>query len=211
MAARYKAWVCGRSPAEIVGSNPVGGHGRLSLVRVVCCQVEVSATSWSLAQRSPTDCGVFFEREFEASTIRRFWLPRVCCAMGKKELCCGLVASNPCATTWNIFIFRPSFFWGAVWRGSVTDYRRFGTTHIGPIPKDQAIRDPWPVKARPVCVAPLSRQPHNNARRANITEERKPQLHRGRGTWNLAQFHFTMENEDFHKWSMTDANFGAPA
>jgi hypothetical protein len=27
-------------------------------VSVVCCQVEVSATSWSLVQRSPTDCGV---------------------------------------------------------------------------------------------------------------------------------------------------------
>jgi hypothetical protein len=23
----------------------------------VCCQVEVSATDWSLVQRSPTDCG----------------------------------------------------------------------------------------------------------------------------------------------------------
>jgi hypothetical protein len=28
------------------------------VVSVVCCQVEVSATSWSLVQRSPTDCGV---------------------------------------------------------------------------------------------------------------------------------------------------------
>ena len=27
------------------------------VVSAVCCQVEVSATSWSLAQRSPTDCG----------------------------------------------------------------------------------------------------------------------------------------------------------
>jgi hypothetical protein len=27
-------------------------------VSVVCCQVEVSATSWSLVQRSPTECGV---------------------------------------------------------------------------------------------------------------------------------------------------------
>jgi hypothetical protein len=27
-------------------------------VSVVCCQIEVSATSWSLVQRSPTDCGV---------------------------------------------------------------------------------------------------------------------------------------------------------
>jgi hypothetical protein len=42
----------------IVGSNPTGGHGCLSLVSVVCCQVEVSATSWSLVQRSPTDCSV---------------------------------------------------------------------------------------------------------------------------------------------------------
>jgi len=32
-------------------------HGCLSVVSVVCCQVEVSATSWSLVQRSPTDCG----------------------------------------------------------------------------------------------------------------------------------------------------------
>ena len=31
-------------------------HGYLSVVSVVCCQVEVSATSWSLIQRSPTDC-----------------------------------------------------------------------------------------------------------------------------------------------------------
>jgi len=28
----------------------------LSVVSVVCCQVEVSATSWSLVQRSPTNC-----------------------------------------------------------------------------------------------------------------------------------------------------------
>ena len=27
-------------------------------MNVVCCQVQVSATSWSLVQRSPTDCGV---------------------------------------------------------------------------------------------------------------------------------------------------------
>jgi hypothetical protein len=33
-------------------------HGRLSVVSVVCCQVEVSATDLSLVQRSPTDCGV---------------------------------------------------------------------------------------------------------------------------------------------------------
>jgi hypothetical protein len=27
------------------------------VVSVVCCQVEVSATVWSLVERSPTDCG----------------------------------------------------------------------------------------------------------------------------------------------------------
>ena len=44
VAARSKAWVFGSSPAEIVGSNPTEGHGCLSVVSVVCCQVEVSAS-----------------------------------------------------------------------------------------------------------------------------------------------------------------------
>jgi hypothetical protein len=38
-------------------------------VSVVCCQVEVSATGWSLVQRSPTDCGVS-ECDRETSTKR---------------------------------------------------------------------------------------------------------------------------------------------
>jgi hypothetical protein len=33
-------------------------HGCLSVVSVVCCQLEVSASGWSLVQRSITDCGV---------------------------------------------------------------------------------------------------------------------------------------------------------
>jgi hypothetical protein len=33
-------------------------HGCLSLVSVVCGQVEISATSWSLVQRSLTECDV---------------------------------------------------------------------------------------------------------------------------------------------------------
>jgi hypothetical protein len=44
VATQSKAWVCGRSLAGIVGSNPTGVHGCLSLVSVVCCQVEVSAS-----------------------------------------------------------------------------------------------------------------------------------------------------------------------
>ena len=33
------------------------GHRRLSVVSVVCCQVEVSASDLSLVQRSSTECG----------------------------------------------------------------------------------------------------------------------------------------------------------
>ena len=40
-------------------------HGCLSLVSVVCCQVEVSATGWSLVQRSRTECGVSSECDRE--------------------------------------------------------------------------------------------------------------------------------------------------
>ena len=51
-------WYCGLKSCR--------GHGCLSLVSVVCCQVEVSATGRSLVQRSPTECGVP-ERGREAS------------------------------------------------------------------------------------------------------------------------------------------------
>ena len=44
VAARSKTQVCGRSTAGVVGSNPTGGHGCLSVVGVVCCHVEVFAT-----------------------------------------------------------------------------------------------------------------------------------------------------------------------
>jgi hypothetical protein len=57
-AARSKASVCVRSLAGIFWFESRRGHGCLSVVSVVCCQVEVSATSWSVVQRSPTDCGV---------------------------------------------------------------------------------------------------------------------------------------------------------
>jgi hypothetical protein len=43
VAARSKAFVCGRSPAEIVGSNPTG-VGHVCCDCCVCCYVEVSAT-----------------------------------------------------------------------------------------------------------------------------------------------------------------------
>jgi hypothetical protein len=54
----------------------------LSLVSVMCCQVEVSATGRSLVQRSPTVCGVS-ECYREASIMRRPWPTRGCCAIKK--------------------------------------------------------------------------------------------------------------------------------
>jgi hypothetical protein len=85
MAARYKAWVCGRSLAGIVGSNPAGGggHGYLSPVSVVICQ----GRSWSLPQRYPTEYGVS-ECDSEAPIMRRPWPTKCCCAMETKNLSC---------------------------------------------------------------------------------------------------------------------------
>jgi hypothetical protein len=58
------------------------GHGCLSLVCVVCCQIDVSASGCSLVQRSPTESGVP-ECDREASIIRR--PTRGCCAIGEKK------------------------------------------------------------------------------------------------------------------------------
>jgi len=81
LAARSKAWVCGRSLAGIAGSNPAGGNGSLFLVSVVCFQVEVSATDRSLVQRSPTDCSVSV-CDREASIVRKPWPTGGCWSMG---------------------------------------------------------------------------------------------------------------------------------
>ena len=56
MGARSKASVYGRSLAGTTGSNHRLRHECLSVVK--CCQVDVSATGRSFAQRSPTGCGV---------------------------------------------------------------------------------------------------------------------------------------------------------
>ena len=54
VVARSMVCVCGRSVAVISGSYTPPGRGCLSVMSVVCCQVEVSASGWSLAQGSPT-------------------------------------------------------------------------------------------------------------------------------------------------------------
>jgi len=60
--------ICLRSPVSVAARSAATrllklwvrippGYGCLSVVSVVCCEVQVSGTSWSLVQRSPTDCG----------------------------------------------------------------------------------------------------------------------------------------------------------
>ena len=51
------------------------GHGCLSVVSVVCCQVEVSATSWPLFQRRPADCGRVKTERDGTRAETRFGLP----------------------------------------------------------------------------------------------------------------------------------------
>jgi len=43
----------------------------MSLVRILCCQSDVSALDQSLVQSIPTGCGVSSECNLEISTIRR--------------------------------------------------------------------------------------------------------------------------------------------
>jgi hypothetical protein len=62
VAVRSKAYACGRS---LAGFESRRGHGYLSLVSDVCCQVEVSATGRSLVQRRPIEC------DGGTSTMRR--------------------------------------------------------------------------------------------------------------------------------------------
>jgi len=51
----------------------------MSVLSVVCGQVEVTASGLSLEQRSSTECREY-EYDREASILRRSWPSRVCCA-----------------------------------------------------------------------------------------------------------------------------------
>jgi hypothetical protein len=57
----------------------------MSVVSVVCCQVEVSATSWSLVQRSLTECGVSECVIVKPRKMRRRRPPRGYRAIKKKR------------------------------------------------------------------------------------------------------------------------------
>ena len=80
MSARSKAWVCGRTVAGITGSTAPGTWKSVFFVSVVCCEVEVSASGWSLVQRSPIECGVS-ECDRQASITRKPWTTRGCCTV----------------------------------------------------------------------------------------------------------------------------------
>ena len=76
VAALSKAEVCGSSASEIVGSNPAG----CTDVCLLFCQVEFSATSWSLGQGSSADCGASlcttYKRHEKKEVIARVGLQR---------------------------------------------------------------------------------------------------------------------------------------
>ena len=55
LGARSKAWVFGRSLAEIAGSNPAGNMDVDLFGRVVYFQAEVSAWGWSPVRRNHTE------------------------------------------------------------------------------------------------------------------------------------------------------------
>jgi len=79
-------WVCGFESRR--------GHGFLSLVSVVCCQVEVSAAVRSLVQGRLTKCDAS-DCDRKALLIRKPWPTRGCWAIGLGETFC----------VWSIDIF----------------------------------------------------------------------------------------------------------
>ena len=80
VAAWSKAWVCTRSLAETVGSNPAGGMS----ISFECCVL--SDRGLSDGPITHPECRVS-ECDREASMKRRPWPIRGCCPMGKKTLC----------------------------------------------------------------------------------------------------------------------------
>jgi len=72
VAARSMEWVWADRLLGLLLESRRGGHRCLPLESVVFCQIGVSATNWSLVQRSPTDCGVSV-CDLETSWMRKPW------------------------------------------------------------------------------------------------------------------------------------------
>jgi hypothetical protein len=78
VAARSKAWVCGRSLAGVAGSFAAGGLG----VCRECCVLSGRVCDGPITDpESPTECGVS-ECDREPSILRRSWSTAGCCARG---------------------------------------------------------------------------------------------------------------------------------
>jgi hypothetical protein len=73
VASRSKQWVCGSLLAGIVGSNLSGFMDVLSLVSVVCFQVEISASA-DHSSRGVLPSEVYLsECDCESSIMKRPW------------------------------------------------------------------------------------------------------------------------------------------
>ena len=77
------------------------------VVRVVCCQVEVSATSRSLVQRSPIECDVS-ECDLENLVNEEVLAHWNCCAKEKKNV------SNSALNRNNIMCTKVQYFVSAI-------------------------------------------------------------------------------------------------
>ena len=78
MAAGSKAWVCGRSPAEVVGSNPTGGMD----VCCECCVLSGRGLCGELITRPEESYRLWrvVVYDFESSGMREPWTTGGCCA-----------------------------------------------------------------------------------------------------------------------------------
>ena len=83
MAARSKAYLCGRSPAESVGSNPTGAW---IFVCCECCVLSGRGLCVGLSTR-PEGCYRLWcvvECDLETSWMKRPWPTGGCCAKNKQ-------------------------------------------------------------------------------------------------------------------------------
>ena len=81
VAARSKAWVCGRSLAGSVGSRPAGGMD----VSLFCCVLSGRGLCIWLITRSEESNPVVCLSDRETLTIRRPWLTGAVAEWGKKR------------------------------------------------------------------------------------------------------------------------------
>jgi hypothetical protein len=84
VAARYEAWICGRSPAEIAGSNPAGGMD-VFLLWVLCVVRWRSLRRADLSSRGGEWSVVCLSVILKVSIMRRPWPTGGLLRHGKKK------------------------------------------------------------------------------------------------------------------------------